>query len=310
MLDKTLLAVSLSLALASPGLAQDARTVVLREYLVTDDHIISASDLFVGVDDTTPLARAGSPGQIVSLDPVYIQREVAQLGLSWANASNVERISIRRASIEIPQSLISDLIASELYARTGHSHEVSLSSAAASIHKPVDAAGSAELITLDIEVSGGAFRANIRPYQDAEPIQITGRAESVMDVPVLTRPIARGDVISASDIEWIRLRSDRVRAETIVDVAGLEGQQARRALRPGEALKDFDLVAPTMIERGETIALVYQSGSLILTAQARALSDAAEGERINFINLQSNRTVEAVAVAPGEARVGFVTTAS
>ena len=48
-------------------------------------------------------------------------------------------------------------------------------------------------------------------------------------------------------------------------------------------------------------------GALTLTARARALEDAGEGQRARFVNLQSNRTVEAFAFAPGRARVGYDT---
>ena len=57
------------------------------------------------------------------------------------------------------------------------------------------------------------------------------------------------------------------------------------------------------IERGEIVSLVFQSGALTLAARARAMEDGAEGDLIRFVNLQSNRTVEAVAAGPGRARV-------
>ena len=84
----------------------------------------------------------------------------------------------------------------------------------------------------------------------------------------------------------------------------LVGQEARRGLRPGEALRAYDLSAPVTIERGETVDLIYQVGTLTLTARARAMESAAEGEMARFVNLQSNRTVEARAHGPGLARVG------
>lgn len=292
-----------SLVLAGEAMAQDLQAVVLKEHLVTEDHLVSLDDLFEGVEDTTALARAGTPGQTISLDPEFVQRLARQNGYLWSNAGELQRVSVRRASFEISAQELSALIAREFYSRTGRSHDITLSTGT-SLHVPTTQTATPTLVSLQSDTGGGLFSAGVVPYPGAEPVVITGRAESVIDIPVLSRPIARGDIISGSDIEWIRLRSDRVRSDTILEASDLEGMAAKRSLRPGEALRDYDLAAPVMIERGETVALVFQSGPLLLTAQARALTDGAAGERIRFMNLQSSRTVEAVITGPGEARVG------
>jgi flagella basal body P-ring formation protein FlgA len=59
--------------------------------------------------------------------------------------------------------------------------------------------------------------------------------------------------------------------------------------------------APVMIRRGETITLVYVAPGLQLTTRGRALNDAAVGEPVRVVNLQSNMTVEAMATGPGSA---------
>jgi len=99
------------------------------------------------------------------------------------------------------------------------------------------------------------------------------------------------------------MRADRIRADAITSETALIGQEARRSLRSGEALRGYDLREPAAITRGETVALVFQSGPLTLTARARALENAALGQTTRFVNLQSNRTVEGVVEGPGRARV-------
>jgi hypothetical protein len=55
------------------------------------------------------------------------------------------------------------------------------------------------------------------------------------------------------------------------------------------------------IRRGDAVTLVYVAPGLQLTARGRALNDAALGEAVRVVNLQSNVTVEAVATGPGAA---------
>ncbi|MBU6406694.1 MAG: flagellar basal body P-ring formation protein FlgA [Alphaproteobacteria bacterium] len=64
--------------------------------------------------------------------------------------------------------------------------------------------------------------------------------------------------------------------------------------------------APPAIRRGDTITLVYIAPGLQLTARGRALNDAAIGEGVRVVNLQSEVTVEAVATGPGAASANAV----
>ncbi len=67
-----------------------------------------------------------------------------------------------------------------------------------------------------------------------------------------------------------------------------------RALSRGQA-------AQAAIRRGDAVTLVYIAPGLQLTARGRALNDAAVGEPVRIVNLQSNVTVEAVVTGPGAA---------
>lgn len=55
------------------------------------------------------------------------------------------------------------------------------------------------------------------------------------------------------------------------------------------------------VRRGEIVTLVYAARGIQLTTRARAASDAAVGERVQLINIQSNRTIEATVTGPAAA---------
>lgn len=307
MVRRLLTSLLIAAATAAPALAEDVRTVVLREHPESADHIVTLSDLFDGVEDETQIARAPAPGQTLSLDPAFVRREAARAGYRWTNAGELQRVSVTRSSRPVGSSEIVSLIEEALYFDTGRSHEVTLSNRALTLHAPLSSTGTPEIVSFETDARAGLFRASIAPYPGGDPVLVTGRAVSVVDVPVLSRPVARGEVIAAGDVQWQRLPADRVRADAILSEDALIGQEARRALRAGEALRSYDLSAATLIERGETVDLIYRAGPLTLTARARALEDVGEGELARFVNLQSNRTIEARADGPGRARVGYDT---
>jgi hypothetical protein len=55
------------------------------------------------------------------------------------------------------------------------------------------------------------------------------------------------------------------------------------------------------VRRGETVELTYVTPGIRLTTRARAASDGAVGDTVRLVNLQSNRTVEAVVTGAGAA---------
>ncbi len=291
---------------ASPALAdEDGRTVILSERLSTSGNTITLGDVFDDAGDAADvaLARAPAPGQRLSLDPAYVRQAAAREGLIWANAGGVLRVTVEREGRQINATELSALLEESLFMDTGEAHAVRLSNARLSLWAPIDSFGAPELVSIDHDAGSGLLRAEIAAYPGGEPVTVSGRAERVVDVPVLGRAIAVGSVIEPTDIDWVQLPANRVNAQVLMDPASLIGMAARRPLRADTPLRAFDIEAPVIIERGEIVNLIFQSGPLTLSARARALENGADGELITFVNLQSNRTVEAVADGPGRARV-------
>ncbi len=290
---------------AAPALAEETRTAILAERLVADGPVITLGDVFedAGEASDVVLARAPAPGQRLSLDPGFVREAAAREGLAWANAGNVLRITVERAAREVTAQEIAGLLQDALFVETGQVHAVRLSNQRQGLFAPMEALGGPELIRLDHNAGSGLFRAEVAAWPGGDAVQVSGRAETVADVPVLARALSVGEVIRAGDISWLQLPTSRVNAQILTDAGALIGQAARRPLRADTPLRAFDVEAPSVIRRGDIVSLVFQSGPLTLAARARALDDAAAGETIRFVNLQSNRTVEAVADGPGRARV-------
>lgn len=59
--------------------------------------------------------------------------------------------------------------------------------------------------------------------------------------------------------------------------------------------------AERVVKRGETVTLRVRQGPLTISTQARALNDAAAGERVRLMVTATRRTLDAIAEAPGSA---------
>ena len=58
------------------------------------------------------------------------------------------------------------------------------------------------------------------------------------------------------------------------------------------------------IRRGDAVTLRIRQGAMTISTPARALGDAAAGERVRLVVTATRRTLEGVAEAPGYARLG------
>ncbi|MEO6338475.1 MAG: flagellar basal body P-ring formation chaperone FlgA [Caulobacteraceae bacterium] len=116
------------------------------------------------------------------------------------------------------------------------------------------------------------------------------------------RNIMSGEMVSASDLTWSD--SAVAPADAPSDADRVIGMVARRPLRLGTGVGSHDVTAAKVVHRDDTISVSYQAGGITLVLQAKAMGDAAVGESLQVLNIQSKKTIEAVASGPGQALVG------
>ena len=137
-------------------------------------------------------------------------------------------------------------------------------------------------------------------------LRFTGRAVETVEAAVLARNVERNEVIKSSDVVVER----RPKAEVGSDFASRDravGMQARKQLRAGQALKTADLAKPDLVQRDQSVTLIYESTGLYLTIRGKALEGGTEGDVVNVLNLQSKRTVSGVVTGRGQVSISVAT---
>jgi flagella basal body P-ring formation protein FlgA len=153
-------------------------------------------------------------------------------------------------------------------------------------------------VTFDVPGSAAARRA---------PLRYVGTAVETVEAAMLLRPLGRGDVVKASDVAIERRPRAEIRTDAASRVGEVVGLAARRALRAGEPLRTADLMKPELVQRNETVTLVYEVPGLVLTIRGKALESGAQGDSVSVLNLQSKRTVQGTISGPGEVTIAAVT---
>lgn len=120
-------------------------------------------------------------------------------------------------------------------------------------------------------------------------------------VPVLDHPVAKGQILAATDFVDGPPASEQNRgALRIRDAAGLE---ANRNLPAGSIVRSSDLIQPQIVRRGEAVTLTLRDNGLIIVTAGRALGSAAAGAPVRVVALATNRTLDGVVEGSGAVRI-------
>jgi len=139
------------------------------------------------------------------------------------------------------------------------------------------------------------------------PLNIQQRVMALC--PKDDRMLKTGDRISQRSLETRSIWIDFDPQELVTESTDYHGQTLIRPLLAGKALQTKHLPKPIAVRRGDVVELRYQVGELLISVPARALGQAAIGERTAFNTLgnrrvrQQRQSVYAVVVSPSIATV-------
>ena len=121
-------------------------------------------------------------------------------------------------------------------------------------------------------------------------------------VVVPARDIARGEIISQSDLIYGTVPASAGVSGVVTTMDALSGMEARRVLRAGETVRPEDVRHPILVTRGSTVTMTFEAPGVSVTAMGKALSEGGMGETISVQNIASYRQVSAVVIGSGQVR--------
>lgn len=87
------------------------------------------------------------------------------------------------------------------------------------------------------------------------------------------------------------------------DPAAVIGLEAKVTIYAGRPITAESVGAPALVERNQTVSLVYRSGGLSILTEGRALSRGGVGDVIKVMNMASRSTVSGTIGADGSVYV-------
>jgi len=310
-----LLALAGPLALANAAAAQTA-TPALRESVTVSGDVVRIGDLVenAGPVADIPIFRSPDLGTTGAVTTERIVEAIRPHQLIDIDTRGLAEVVVMRLSRAIDAEEITGRVAEALHEQCGlgkasdiavnFDHEVR------TLQVEPNVTGTLQVLNLSCDPHTTRFDVTFDLPASAElhhhPARFTGTAFDTVAAVAVQRPIERGEVLKESDLTILR----RPKSETgaISDIADAVGFAARRELRPGQPLHTADLTKPDVVQRNDSVTIVYQAPGLMLTLRGQAQESGARGDSIGVLNLESKRVIQAVVAAPGRVMVSAVTT--
>ncbi len=299
-----LLVVSASLVLAAGASGNETENLQLRSMIVVESEDVTFADLFTNAGDLgdVVVAAAPLPGRTKALHPIALSRQASARGAVWNNVAGLRRVLIKRSGRRLGSHELLEILREESSrSGNGQHYELALTAGSVGIFVPQMAETQPFIEHFEMNIARGSFTASLVPYEGAEVVSLRGRAWAMSEIPTLNRGFVSGEIIERDDISWQFVRNDRLGNDPVLLEDDLVGKEVRRSLTPAKALRQHDLKTPDVVKKGELISIAYELPGLKLTARGKVLSNAALGDTVRAVNLQSSRTIEILITGPGKA---------
>ena len=306
---KTALSFFILALAATPAAAQITGAVYaparLKSQATVSSDIVRIGDLVenAGAAANTPIFRAPDLGETGAVPVRAVLDAVRSHGLVGLDARGLSEIAVTHASRTISAETIEQRIVTALTSRYSIGRIENLKINFDQLVRPVElsltTATEPTLARMSYEKSGGRFDVTFElPGQRAQ-WRYTGTAIETVEASIVTRPLARGDLIKQSDIAIERRPKSEFSSEPPASAADIVGRAARSNVRAGQGLRASDLMKPELVKKNEMVLLHYEVPGIVLSMRGQALEFGTEGDLVNVLNIQSKRTIQGVITGAG-----------
>jgi flagellar basal body P-ring formation protein FlgA len=310
-------AASLVLSILTPDAAHSAETArpKLRAAVTVTSDLVTVGDFFDDAGEVGKVALFRAP-DLGTTGPVSARRVVdlaRAAGLAVVDTDGLVEIPVSRLGRPVESAEIARLVATEALRRPGRNDDVGIDDLDVTFDAPLEprqadlrSSTPVRVVSFSYVPLGGRFDAlvQIDKGETTERLHLRGTVTEMAAIATLSRPMSRGDIVSADDIQIERIPRARVGSlRTVVDSREIAGQQARRSLRAGQPVIAGDFARPQVVARGETVTVIYRTAALQVSGRGIAQQPGAVGDLVAILNPQSKRTVHATVTGLGRVEV-------
>lgn len=282
---------------------------VLRSDIMVNAPLVTVGDMFddAGAQAETALFRAPLPGTSGHVPLADVTAAMTRIGVTQFDAAGITAIRVTRSAALVDETMLDDLITRDLTTRGIITGDMSINTLFTPAFTPInaeDVANPVSVISLRYLPGNGAFSARFAIAGKAEPVDVTGTIELMVQAPHITTTLPAGALLAADNIEMRSVPLKLVESQGMVTMADVIGKTLTRQSRQGMMLRPSDITTPALIAKNDVVTIYFRKGLMTLTVKGQAVTSGAKGAPVQVLNLMSKRVISATAIAPGAVEVG------
>jgi flagellar basal body P-ring formation protein FlgA len=282
--------------------AHAQQTTRLKPIATVETDVVRLGDLVDGLQNSGDVAIFGAPqpGASGMISTSRIIAAAREHGITGVETSGLSTVTVRRLGRRITVEEITAALTQALIKDHSLAKDTEIELNAGQFEMTIESNATEPVTIRNLSYNGGSGRfeaSYVVPGSRAmelTPGKIIGNVADVIRVPVLAKPVLRGDVVTSADIVMERRRRSDLGADTYLDTSRIVGNAARRPLPRGTLLREADIQRPEIIEKNATVTMTYDQPGIQLSMRGKALAGGAMGDTIQVQNINSKKTVEAI----------------
>jgi len=268
----------------SPNIVDDQAVVQLKKIVVGQSPKTGDSMVLAGTD---VLARLQAEG----------------VRLQSMRYSFPRQIAVTRAYREVKQDELQRALSAYL-SKSDRQFDVRHLIADKPIRVPTDSLG-LEVVSLEA-THPGHLDIDYKSIAGSDEVrfQLKAVADEWRMMPVATRPLVKGDIVSASDINLQKVNGTAIGRDVVENIGDIVGRAVAKDVGQGEMFRAQSVAIPSVIANGSKVVLLFRRNRLEASASGIALEAGTMGQEIRVRNQQSNKIVTGRVIEPGTVLVG------
>ncbi|GAB6144613.1 flagellar basal body P-ring formation chaperone FlgA [Desulfocicer niacini] len=122
-------------------------------------------------------------------------------------------------------------------------------------------------------------------------VELCGWLDVFETVVCASRSLKRGTVIKAKDIYLERRNISSMMDDVLVDMSQVVGLMTKHNIKDNDTLKRWVLKQSPVVQRGDMVTILVQSGGLRVTVPGKVLDDGFKGQTVSVLNTMSSKKI-------------------
>jgi flagella basal body P-ring formation protein FlgA len=136
-------------------------------------------------------------------------------------------------------------------------------------------------------------------------LRLTAHVTHYAPVVKTSRPVHRGEILTEKDVVVEVMPSNRIVRNAMTSLTDVVGNQAVRNMGMGRVVTTNSLHKPTLVNKGDQVTLIAQSGAMKITAPGIAREKGYKDSLVQVLNIQTKKTVFGLVTDSKTVKVNF-----